>query len=388
MRKQLISRSRTGAASAAGLALLFLFFLFDLAGQAASTGPGREIDKTGMALIKGGVFTMGGVGPRARGDELPAHKVEVKSFYLDRHEVTNEEFGRFVEATGYKTTAEKFIDWKSIKQSLPPGAKKPPEEMLQPGSIVFAGDKLTDNSVTEGGKCRARGEWWQWSAGADWRHPGGPGSSIKGRGDHPVVQVSFEDAVAYANWAGKRLPTEAEWEYAARGGADYKVYCWGDSDAAQTKLANANIWQGRFPVQNTGVDGFKETAPVGYFKANGYGLYDMAGNVWEWCQDYYRSSTYLERVRQSDSKKPIVNPTGPPSGYDRRHPGQKNVRVVRGGSYLCHDSYCESYRPSGRMSCPEDTSMPHIGFRCALDLEPEPDEEKLSESNSEDSRIE
>ena len=387
MRKPLISKSRIGVASAAGLALLMIFLVFELPGQASSSSAGARSVKAGMALIKGGVFTMGGVGPRARGDELPPHKVEVKSFYLDRHEVTNEEFGRFVEATGYRTTAEQAIDWEVMKKSLPPGASKPPEEMLQPGSIVFAGEKLSDDSVTEGGKCKARGQWWQWSAGADWRHPGGPGTSINGRDKHPVVQVSFEDAVAYANWAGKRLPTEAEWEYAARGGADGKVYCWGDSDTAQDKLANANIWQGRFPVQNTGVDGFKETAPVGSFKANGYGLYDMAGNVWEWCQDYYRSSTYLERVRQSESKKTIVNPTGPVSGYDRRHPGQKNVRVVRGGSYLCHESYCESYRPSGRMSCPEDTSMPHIGFRCALDLEPEPDKEKHSESKSEESQI-
>lgn len=355
--------------------------------ESASSQPGFASVPEDMILIKGGVFTMGGVGPRARGDELPPHKVEVKSFYLDRHEVTNEEFGRFVETTGYRTTAEQAIDWEVMKKSLPPGASKPPEEMLQPGSIVFAGDKLGDDSLTEGGKCRARGEWWQWLAGADWRHPDGPGSSIKGRGDHPVVQVSFADAVAYANWAGKRLPTEAEWEYAARGGAEAKVYCWGDSASDSDKLANANIWQGRFPLQNTGVDGFKETAPVGSFKANGYGLYDMAGNVWEWCQDYYRSSTYLERVRQSDSNKPIVSPKGPASGYDRRHPGQKNVRVVRGGSYLCHESYCESYRPSGRMSCPEDTSMPHIGFRCALDLQSEPTGEKDSGSKEEDSQI-
>ncbi|MBI1269936.1 SUMF1/EgtB/PvdO family nonheme iron enzyme [bacterium] len=387
MHKPLISKSRIGVASAAGLALLMMFLVFELPGQASSNGAGVRSVKAGMVLIKGGVFTMGGVGPRSRGDELPPHKVEVKSFYLDRHEVTNEEFGLFVEATGYKTTAEKFIDWESMKQSLPQGARKPPEEMLQPGSIVFAGGKLSDDSVTEGGKCKTRGEWWQWSAGADWRHPGGHGTSIKGRGDHPVVQVSFADAVAYANWAGKRLPTEAEWEYAARGGADGKVYCWGDSASDSDKLANANIWQGRFPLQNTVVDGFKETAPVGSFKANGYGLYDMAGNVWEWCQDFYRSSTYLERLRQSDSSKPIVSPKGPASGYDRRHPGQNNVRVVRGGSYLCHESYCESYRPSGRMSCPEDTSMPHIGFRCALDLEPEPTGEKDSGSKEEDSQV-
>jgi sulfatase modifying factor 1 len=197
--------------------------------------------------------------------------------------------------------------------------------------------------------------------GANWRHPEGPGSSIDGKEDHPVVHVSWDDAVAYAKWAGKRLPTEAEWEFAARGGLDGKPYAWGDEPPGRGGKWRANIWQGNFPYQNRAEDGYERTAPVKSYQPNGYGLYDMAGNVWEWCSDFYCPDLYRLRAGQGV----VVNPTGPASSFDPRNPFGSS-RVQRGGSFLCCDSYCSRYRPSARHGCPPDTGMSHVGFRCVM----------------------
>ncbi len=209
--------------------------------------------------------------------------------------------------------------------------------------------------------------WWSWTIGADWRHPEGPGSSIDARMDHPVVQIAYEDAVAYAEWAHKRLPTEAEWEFAARGGLAHAVNVWGDAPIDATRC---NTWQGHFPDRNTAEDGFERTAPVKSFPPNGYGLYDMAGNVWEWCSDLYRPDAYARMVLAVGIDGVSVNPTGPTSSLDPRNPDVPVSRVQRGGSYLCNDSYCASYRPSARMACPPDTGLAHLGFRCVQPASP------------------
>ena len=294
-------------------------------------GPWAPAGPPGMAWVPGGEFVMGSSeGPR---NEQPAHRVRVDGFWMDDHEVTNAEFGRFVEATGYVTVAE-----------------KPPAEGVAPGSMVFTpttGPVPLDDMR----------HWWRWVPGTDWRHPEGPGSSLDGRDDHPVVQVSWDDAAAYATWAGKRLPTEAEWEFAARGGLAGTKFSWGDDPPAEdSKLVN--IWHGKFPHTNSELDGYTRTAPVKSYPANGHGLYDMTGNVWEWCADWYRPDAYAQRA----GGKPVVNPTGPTASWDPTGPEPR--RVTRGGSFLCHVEYCESYRPAARRGTPADTGMSHIGFRC------------------------
>lgn len=326
-----------------------------LAGAAAEEAGGQ--DHEDMVLIPEGVFTMGGVGPYARRDELPRHRVKIDSFYLDTTEVTNARFRQFVEATGYVTTAERKIDWEELKKGTPPGTPKPPDEKLEPGSMVF-------KEPAEPGPMDYH-RWWHWVKGAEWRHPDGPGSSIEGRDDHPVVHISLEDARAFATWAGKRLPTEAEWEYAARGGLDGKPYAWGEEEPNER---SANIFQGEFPIENTEEDRFKTTAPVKSFPPNGYGLYDMAGNVWEWTADCYSPFTYLERVLRDGRGAVSQNPQGPSRCTDPEKQAS-NLHVVRGGSFLCHPSYCASYRPSARMKLSADTGMCHVGFRCAKDKE-------------------
>ncbi len=305
----------------------------------------------GMVWIPAGTFQMGADNGQARKDEYPKHTVSVDGFWMDTHEVTNAQFAEFVKATGYITTAERKPDWEEIKKQLPPGTPKPAEEVLVASSLVFTAPAqpvlLQDVS-----------QWWRWVAGASWRHPEGPGSSIRGKEHHPVVHVSWDDAVAYAKWAEKRLPTEAEWEWAARGGVQSAVYPWGN-EHIEKGTPKANTWQGRFPDQNTVTDGFYSTAPVKSFVANGYGLYDMAGNVWEWCSDYYRAD-YYQTIHTAAGVK---NPTGPTQSYDPQEPTVPK-RVQRGGSFLCHDSYCSSYRNSARMKSSPDTGLSHTGFRC------------------------
>lgn len=302
----------------------------------------RETSKAetkGMVLIPVGTFWMGS--DNGSVDERPQHQVQVDAFWMEEHEVTNEQFARFVAATGYVTTAERPPSAENL-----PGV---PKEQLVAGSIVFASpgtDVPVDQPLS----------WWRYVVGADWRHPEGPDSGIVDRGNHPVVQVSWDDAVAYCKWAGKRLPTEAEWEYAARGGLDRREYVWGDEQRPQGKYL-ANIWQGRFPNENTKDDGFIGTAPVGSFPPNGYGLRDMAGNVWEWCADWYRPDYYAH--------SPATNPPGPDSSYDPDEPGVSK-RVERGGSYLCTDLYCGSFRPSRRMKTSPESSLCHTGFRCVI----------------------
>ena len=317
-----------------------------------------------MVYLPGGEFMRGSTDPLARPDEAPVHRVRISGFWIDRTEVTNAQFAAFAEATGYRTVAERPVDWEELKKQLPEGTPRPPDEALEPGSLVFT---PPDHPVD-----LARYDlWWSWTHGASWRHPEGPGSTIEDRMDHPVVQVAWEDAQAYAEWAGKRLPTEAEWEYAARGGRD-TVNAWGDDPVGPS---HCNIWTGHFPNENTAEDGYVRTAPVGSFPPNGFGLYDMAANVWEWCEDRYRVDTYARQLLSAGGRDAvIIDPKGPPSSMDPRNPHAPESRVQRGGSYLCNDSYCASYRPSARMGCPPDTGMSHLGFRCVADAPPpEPD---------------
>ncbi len=325
----------------------FVLFVSQIVGDEASQPP------TGMVLIPGGTFLIGSNHPLSRPDERPRHQVKVDAFYLDETEVTNLQFKAFVDATGYVTTAERPVDWEELKKQVPPGTPKPPPEALLPGSMVFQspGRAVPLNDIRH---------WWVWTHGADWRHPEGQESSIEKRMDHPVIQVSWDDAQAYCKWAKKRLPTEAEWEFAARGGLKDKPFVWGDAPLSN-KTPQANIWQGKFPAQNTKQDGYVRTAPVKSFAANGYGLYDVSGNVWEWCSDWYRLDAYALR----DASKVTVNPTGPEKPFDPRRPLMPQ-RVQRGGSFLCNDAYCSSYRPAARMGCSPDTGMSHVGFRCVM----------------------
>jgi formylglycine-generating enzyme len=304
------------------------------------TGPAPE----GMVWIPGGIFWMGS---EDFPDAQPIHKVYVDGFWMDKTEVTNEQFAKFVKATGYVTVAEKAPDYDTIVKQQPPGTPPPRKEDLVPGSLVFAkpAHKVPLNDPSR---------WWKWTPGACWKHPEGPGSDIKGREKHPVVHVAHDDAVAYAKWAGKRLPTEAEWEFAARGGLDRKKFTWGDEYKPAGK-SMANTWQGEFAHQNTGEDGYAGTAPVGSFPANGFGLHDMSGNVWEWCADWYQPK-YLNIFETR-------NPKGPAESHDPAEPSVAK-RVQRGGSYLCCDNYCKRYMAGGRGKGDPESSTNHIGFRC------------------------
>ena len=321
------------------------------ASQASGFQP-RASDHPGMVWIPGGEFEQGGDNDQAADDEYPKHKVTLKGFWIDATEVTNAQFAAFVKATGYITTAEKAPDWEELKKQLPPGTPKPADSLLVASSLVFKAPSgpvpLDDFSA-----------WWEWKAGADWRHPGGPGTDTRGKENYPVVHVSWLDARAYAQWAGKRLPTEAEWEFAARGGLKNNIYPWGNEPVNSGK-PRANFWQGHFPDNNTLKDKFYNLAPVKSFPANAYGLYDMAGNVWEWCSDLYHNQYYQQL------KKGAINPQGPARGYDPDEP-DASKRVLKGGSFLCNDSYCSGYRVARRMKSTEDSSMEHVGFRCVSD---------------------
>ncbi|WP_233496655.1 formylglycine-generating enzyme family protein [Mucilaginibacter hurinus] len=309
-----------------------------------------DSSNSGMVYIKGGTYQMGGDNSQASPDEYPKHKVTVDDFWMDETEVTNAQFMKFVKATGYITTAERKPDWEEIKKQLPPGTEKPDESMLIAASLVF---KSPGRNVD----LNDYGQWWEWKAGASWQRPQGPGSSIKGKENYPAVHISWYDAQAYCKWAGKRLPTEAEWEWAARGKLTNNIYPWGN-ESVNTGAPKANSWQGDFPEKNTLKDKFYYSAPVKSFAPNGYQLYDMAGNVWEWCSDYYRPDYYKASLAD--------NPQGPESSYDPEEPYAKK-RVIRGGSFLCNDSYCSGYRVARRMKTTEDSGMEHLGFRCVRD---------------------
>lgn len=311
--------SRPAAEDAGGPRAESVFFLKRLKA-------GGKADTSGMAFIPGGDFLMGTddrEGFPADG-EGPIHPVAVSDFHMDECAVTNDEFGRFAGATGYVTEAERF-GWSYVFHLF-----------VSPATA----EKVSQTPQQT--------PWWFVVPGADWRHPEGPDTGLEGRGDHPVVHVSWNDAMAYCHWSGKRLPTEAEWEYAARGGLVQKRYPWGDLLKPDGEH-RCNIWQGKFPVKNHGSDGFLGTAPVRTYRPNGYGLYNMAGNVWEWCADWFSPAYYAA----SES----ANPAGPRQGTDR---------VMRGGSYLCHSSYCNRYRVAARSRNTPDSSTGNAGFRCVV----------------------
>ena len=318
-----------------------------LMAQAATRGHDRSTPPA-LVRIPGGEFTMGSDEARAHPDEQPAHRVRVRGFWMDSTDVTNAQFRQFVDATGYLTTAERLPSREELVAQLPPGVE-PTHEMLVPGSLVF-----TRPAAGEDGR-------WEWTPGASWRHPEGPESSIDGRDQHPVVQVSWFDAVAYAEWAGRRLPTEAEWEYAARGGLEGATYPWGE-ESPEHGVLRANVWQGPFPAEDTGTDGYRGTSPAASYPPNGYGLYDMAGNVWQWTRDWYRPDTYVRQARES----PAIEPPGPSAGLDPREPAVPK-RVVRGGSHLCSTTYCTGYRTWARNRSAPAASFSHTGFRCVAD---------------------
>jgi len=315
----------------------------------------KDISTKGMVLIPGGTFLMGGDNSQASADEYPKHSVQVDAFYIDETEVTNAQFQEFVNATKYVTTAEQKPDWEALKKTLPPGTPKPPDSVLVAASLVF---QQTAGPVDQ----NDYSQWWAWVPGADWKHPEGSGSSIRGKENFPVVQVSWYDAMAYCRWAGKRLPTEAEWEFAARGGLEKNIYPWGNEPINEGS-PKANSWEGKFPYFNTKKDGFVTAAPVRSFAPNGYGLYDMAGNVWEWCSDWYDASYY-----QSITGNTAQNPQGPQKSSDPDDPYTPK-KSLRGGSFLCNDSYCSGYRVARRMKSSPDTGLEHTGFRCVKDVE-------------------
>ncbi len=323
-----------------------------------NTTPEPSSTPDGMAWIPGGEFSMGAqdapemneVAMHATGDSRPIHRVKVDAFWMDKTDVTNEQFANFVAATKYVTVAER----KPRAEDFP-GA---PPENLVPGSVVFS---PPDHEVP----LNDHFQWWSYIHGANWRHPLGPASNIKGKEKYPVVHVAYEDALAYAKWAGKRLPTEAEWEFAARGGLSGKPFVWGDQFRPGGKWM-ANTYQGKFPVKGTEKpqDGYVGIAPVAYYPANGYGLYDMAGNVWQWTSDWYRPDYYAQLAASGEVAR---NPRGPESAFDPSEPTEKK-KAQRGGSFLCTDQYCSRYIVGTRGKGEINTGTNHLGFRCVKDI--------------------
>lgn len=318
-----------------------------LVGQSSAAAASRATDSD-MVWVSGGVFQMGS--DNHYPEERPAHRVRVDGFWIDRTPVTNRAFRRFIEETGHVTFAEIVPDPKDYPGALP--------QMLRAGSLVFTPPQHRPVDLADWS------QWWRFRFGASWRRPYGSGSSILGLDEHPVVHVAYRDAEAYARWAGKTLPSEAEWEFAARGGLDGTEFAWGDEFLPQGRHM-ANTWQGEFPLQNTRADGFARTSPVTAFPPNGYGLSDMIGNVWEWTTDWYSRG-------HGDTASPCcptVNPQGAAEhdSYDACQPRIRIPRkVLKGGSHLCAPNYCRRYRPAARHAQPVDTSASHVGFRCIL----------------------
>jgi formylglycine-generating enzyme required for sulfatase activity len=305
-----------------------------------------------MKWIPGGKFAMGKE-DETHPDEGPIHEVTLDGFWMDETEVTNAQFQKFVDATGYRTLAEQVPKREDIEAQVPPGTEIP-EESLVPGSICF-NPNLDMRTIRKDFP-----NWplqvWKYEKGADWRHPEGPKSSLEGKMDHPVIHIAWDDAQAYCRWAKRRLPTEAEWEYAARGGLVGMDYPWGN-DRNPGGAWKHNTWQGIFPEQNKVNDGFESSSPVKTFPPNAYGLYDMSGNVWEWCQDWYQANYY--------SSSPERNPNGPDKSYDPNEPLVPK-RIQRGGSFMCSDDYCTGYRVSARMKGDVMSGSFHCGFRTVL----------------------
>ncbi len=347
------------------IVLFIALTVFSLACQRSRKGTGNQAISSaemtdtvipGMVWISGGNFIMGTDDPGAMPHEMPAHEVKVDGFWMDVTEVTNRQFNEFVEATGYITTAERKPDWNELKKQLPPGTPKPSDDLLVPASIVFI---PPDHPVSTADIS----QWWKWVPGASWKHPDGPQSDLDGRWDAPVVHVSWDDANAYCKWAGKRLPTEAEWEFAARGGLVRKTYAWGDEFTPSGQYM-ANTFQGRFPDDNLVLDGFAGVAPVKSFPPNNFGLYDMIGNVWEWVSDWYDVNAYAKY----DPYEIQINPQGP-SGPNVPHEPYSLQRVTKGGSFLCASGYCTNYRPSARQGTSYDSGLSNLGFRCVMTME-------------------
>ncbi len=335
------------------------FFILVLLASCSSPSSQQEDPQEkspGMKLIPGGEFIMGTDEEESYPHEQPAHHVKVKAFWIDETEVTNQQFKEFVDATDYITVAEKKPTWEELKKQVPPGTPKPPDSVLVAGSLVFNPPKnpVSLDDYTQ---------WWQWRKGVDWKHPEGPASTLEGRSNHPVVHIAYDDALAYATWKGKRLPTEAEWEFASRGGNEQQRYSWGNEVTPQGKLM-ANTFQGSFPVVNLTEDGFGSTSPVKSFPPNNYGLYDMIGNVWEWTSDWYDINYFKTLSRNAVTD----NPQGPGKSFDPNEPYAMK-RVTKGGSFLCATDYCTNYRPSARQGTAFDSGQSHIGFRCVKDVE-------------------
>ena len=313
----------------------------------------------GMVWVPGAEFKQGAVtqDKMAMDHEKPAIEVVVDGFFIYATEVTNKEFATFVEETGYVTVAERGIEWEELKKQVPEATPKPHDSILQPGSLTFKKSKSPVANLYD------FSQWWNWTIGANWRHPNGPESSIKGQENYPVVQVAYEDALAYCEWAGRRLPTEAEWELASRAGSYGTIYNWGnDVDILSTK---ANTWEGDFPVNNSKADGFELRAPVKSYPPNDYGIYDMAGNVWEWTSDWYNGNYYKEI---NNSNATLINPSGARTPFTSNNPLARE-KVIKGGSFLCSASYCASYRVSARMGSSMDSALEHTGFRTVASVE-------------------
>lgn len=313
------------------------------------TAPSLRGDTGGMIHLSGGTYKMGSDDHYP--EERPAHRVSVDAFWIDATPVTNRQFADFVEATGHVTFAEIPPDPRDYPGALP--------EMLRPASLVFQppAHRVTNLSNWN--------QWWNYRPDTNWRQPLGPGSSIDGMEDHPVVHVAYSDAEAYAAWVGKSLPTEAEWEYAARGGLEAAEFAWGD-ELMPGDVPMANTWQGEFPNENLQTDGYVRTSPVRTYAANGYGLFDMIGNVWEWTADFYAASHQVDPSRPCCT---VRNPRGAASekSFDPQLPGVTIPRkVLKGGSHLCAPNYCQRYRPAARHAQPIDTSTSHVGFRCVV----------------------
>lgn len=334
--------------------LIIIFFL----GSCENNTPKKDLPSPvvetpkGMVWVPSKTFTKGAKAhdKMAMMAEKPAHQVYVDGFFIDMTEVTNAQFEEFVKATGYVTLAERPIDWEEMKKSLPENTPKPADSILQPGSLIF------NKKAHEVLDMQNYHQWWEWKIGAHWKQPQGPGSSIEGKENYPVVHISYSDAQAYCQWANRRLPTEAEWEAAAQGSEEAAIFTWGNNPLELNN--HANTWQGVFPTQLQTQDGFDYAAPVQSYPPNSLGIYDLLGNVWEITNDYF-NTTYYQSL---DTQTIYKNPTGAEKAFNPNNPYEQE-RIIKGGSFLCHASYCASFRISARMGNAENSSSDHVGFR-------------------------